>query len=638
MCGIVGAVSLTGERIADLPARLQHMIDKVKHRGPDGSDWWVSDDGVVGLGHTRLAVVDASKSGRQPMEGRNGTRIVFNGEIYNHLELREAATLGGRRFKSRSDTEAILAAYERQGSSCVTELRGMFAFAIWDPDSESLILARDRLGIKPLYVTTVDSVFYFASEAKALIAFLPEVRTHLPALAQYLTFQFTLGTETMFSGIQQLAPGTTLTVHRGNLVETRFWDIAYHIDHGHSDRYFIDRVRSLLTESVDLHLRADVEIGAYVSGGIDSSLIASLASTRSTHKFKAFHGRYLYPRGYDESEYAISVADAAGLDLHVLDLSSTDVISLLSDITYHLDQPTAGPGAIPQFLVSALAARHVKVVLAGQGGDEVFGGYARYLIGYLEQCLRAAIDGTSRNGNFVVTLESIIPNLGALREYHPLLQKFLSRDLFGPLDRRYFSLIERASDLSNFVEWSYFEEGNPYSDYLAIFNSTRNVHSEAYFDSMTHFDFKTLLPALLQVEDRMSMAHGLESRVPMLDHELVEFVATAPADVKFGGGQLKRLLKLAFHDALPPKVLHRRDKMGFPVPLGHWMSGPLGIETKGQLESLRDRALPYLRIGGIGELLDTPGEYSRRVWALLSLEMWHQRFVDGHSRYWRATE
>jgi asparagine synthase (glutamine-hydrolysing) len=270
----------------------------------------------------------------------------------------------------------------------------------------------------------------------------------------------------------------------------------------------------------------------------------------------------------------------------------------------------------------------VKVVLGGQGGDEIFGGYARYLIGYLEQCLRAGIDGTSRNGNFIVTLESIIPNLGTLREYKPLLQKFWSSGLFGDMDERYFKLISRGDDLGSAVNWGSVNTGQTHESFLKVFNNQESVSKEAYFDTMTHFDFKTLLPALLQVEDRMSMAHGLESRVPFLDHKIVEFAATIPADVKFKNGELKRLLRIAFSQRLPKKVLTRRDKMGFPVPLAEWSRGPLKNDFKGLLEGLRDRNLEYINSDHINTLLEGAPKFSRGTWALVSLELWMEQFHD----------
>jgi asparagine synthase (glutamine-hydrolysing) len=284
-------------------------------------------------------------------------------------------------------------------------------------------------------------------------------------------------------------------------------------------------------------------------------------------------------------------------------------------------------------MVSELASRHVKVVLGGQGGDEIFGGYARYLIAYFEQCIKAAIDGTYRNGNYVVTIESIVPNLGVLQEYKPLIQEFWRDGLFGPLDQRFLRLIDRSHDMKEEVDWTQLDISAVYGRFYEIFNNRNNVSKEAYFDSMTHFEFKTLLPALLHVEDRMSMAHGLESRVPLLDHPIVEFAATVPADVKFKGGQLKHLLRSTFHDQIPSSVLNRRDKLGFPVPLSAWFSGELRGFFFDTITSMESKSRQGLNPAAIKRNFESTGKFSRKTWALLSLELWHQQFHDRAAEY-----
>src|SRR5439155_3740304 len=441
----------------------------------------------------------------------------------------------------------------------------LFAFALWDDARKSLFCARDRFGIKPFYYAVVGNLFVFASEAKALLPFLPDIESDPAALAEYLTFQYTIGEATLFRGIKQLPPGHLLTIENGTVRIRRYWDVHYEIDYDHSPRYFQNRLIELLDESVSLHLRSDVPVGAYVSGGLDSSLIALLAGKTGRGIDDCFHGRFTQFSGYDESDYARLAVEQLGGRLHVVDITSGHFRDHIDDVVYHLDFPVAGPGSFPQFIVSQLAARHLKVVLGGQGGDEIFGGYARYLLAYFEQCIKAALDGTYKNGNFVVTIESIVPNLGLLREYKPLMAEFWREGLFGGLDERYFRLVDRSTDMAEEVDWALLDKPQVFDSFRAIFNNQDNVEKEAYFDKMTHFDFKCLLPALLQVEDRMSMAHGLESRVPLLDHPLIEFLATVPADVKFEGGRMKHLLRRAYADVLPSAIADRRDKMGFPV-------------------------------------------------------------------------
>ena len=504
---------------------------------------------------------------------------------------------------------------------------------LWDGARRRLFCARDRFGIKPFYYTVVKGVFYFASEAKALLPFLPEIDTDTPALAEYLTFQYTIGEHTLFKGIKQLLPGHALAVENGQIRVWRYWDVHYQIDFDHSPRYFRNRLAELLHESLKVHLRSDVPIGAYISGGIDSSLMALLAAETDSGNRLGFHGRFTEFPGYDESNYARMVTDRTGGELHVSDITAGDFRRHIRDVLYHLDFPVAGPGSFPQYMVSQLAAKHVKVVLGGQGGDEIFGGYARYLLAYFEQCIKAAMDGTYRNGNFVVTIESIVPNLGLLREYKPLMKEFWREGLFDSLDNRYLRLVDRATDMNDEVDWSQLERGKVTEDFKAIFNNRDNVRREAYFDSMTHFDFKCLLPALLHVEDRMSMAHGLESRVPLLDHPLVEFAATVPADVKFQGGHLKHLLKTTFAGTLPAEIVNRRDKMGFPVPLKEWFGGELRDFVVDTFQNVKEKHRPYINADAVLRNFDRAGRFSRKTWGLLSMELWHQVFHDRAADY-----
>lgn len=627
MCGIVGAVSLDGAAIGEIDRSIAVMNDLVAHRGPDGAGVWTNASQSVGLGHRRLSVIDLSSAAAQPMTAPNGTSITFNGEVYNYVELQRS--LGGVwNFRSRSDTECVLAVYDKYGYECVDRLRGMFAFAIWDERNRRLFCARDRFGIKPFYYLIVGSVFYFASEAKALLPFLPAIDTDPSALAEYLTFQYTIGEHTLFKGIKQLLPGHALSVENGAVKIWRYWDVRFDIDFDHSPAYFERRLRELIEDSLSIHLRSDVPIGSYISGGIDSSLMALLAGQANQSNRFGFHGKFTEFPGYDESEYAQTVADQASSCLNVIDIRADDFRRHIRDVIYHLDFPIAGPGSFPQFMVSKLAAEHVKVVLGGQGGDEIFGGYARYLLAYFEQCIKAAMDGTYRNGNFVVTIESIVPNLGLLREYKPLIKEFWREGLFGPLDERYFRLIDRSNDMTDEVDWQLLDKQKVVEDFRAIFNNQTNVKKEAYFDSMTHFDFKCLLPALLHVEDRMSMAHGLESRVPLLDHPLVEFAATIPADVKFKGGHMKHLLKTTFSDMLPESVVNRRDKMGFPVPLKEWFSGELKGFVIEVFQTVKDKHRPYVNANAVLKNFEQAGRFSRKTWGLLSLELWHQQFHD----------
>ena len=327
-----------------------------------------------------------------------------------------------------------------------------------------------------------------------------------------------------------------------------------------------------------------------------------------------------------------TVAKQRGFTLHEIDITARDFLDNIRKVIYHLDYPAAGPGSFPQYMVSRLASKHRKVVLGGQGGDEIFGGYVRYLIAYFEQCIKSAINGSMNNGNFIVTYQSIIPNLSALRSYVPLMQEFWREGLFDDIDRRYFRLINRAPTLGNEIRWDALGDFDIFDTFRSIFGAD-NVGKESYFDSMTHFDFKTLLPALLQVEDRVSMAHGIESRVPFLDHPLVEFAATMPANVKFKDGKMKHVLHTAMGFTLPPSILNRKDKMGFPVPLNDWLKSDvrdfvmdiLTTRTAGERDFVDNRV--------VVNNLETEPQFGRKIWGLLSLEIWQQEFHDKEAFY-----
>ncbi|MEK6192257.1 MAG: asparagine synthase (glutamine-hydrolyzing) [Chloroflexota bacterium] len=624
MCGIAGMMSLSGKPIPGLDSDLDVMDALISHRGPDGSATWRHPSGQVGFLHRRLAIIDLT-TGDQPMQGESGDWITANHEIYNYIELREE--MGADSFRTTSDTEVILRAYQKWGPEALGHLRGMFAFALWDADRGTLFCARDRFGMKPFYYAVVDGTFLFASEAKALLPFLPSIETDPEGLRDYLTFQFCLDGKTLFKGVRELPAGHSLVVAGGEIRIQRYWDVHFAPDYDHTSRYFEEELLARLSDSVRVHLRADVPVGAYLSGGLDSSIVAGLAADAGEAGLMAFNGRFKMGSDYDESEYARVLADDRGLDLHVSDITVDDFIRDIHRVIYHLDYPVAGPGAFPQFIVSRDARRHRKVVLGGQGGDELFGGYARYLVAYLEQCLKAAIDGTLNNGNFVVSYESILPNLATLRQYKPMLQEFWSEGLFEPMDRRYFRLVSRGNAHQDEIRWDQLGPYSPFETFRSIYYAD-NIDGESYFDRMTHFDFKTLLPALLQVEDRMSMAHGLESRLPFLDHPIVELAATIPADIKFQGGRLKRLLVATFGDRLPPQIAHRTDKMGFPTPLTEWAQGPAREFIGDILSSKAALGRDVIDNRAVLASLDGEAAFGRGFWGLFSLELWQQQYHD----------
>lgn len=627
MCGIAGIFNFEHEALAQIERHVQIMNHLQIHRGPDGQSTWTHNKRHVALGHCRLSIIDLSPLGQQPMKDHQGNWIVFNGEIYNYLELRKE--LGEEYFVSQSDTEVILLAYRRWGKDCVRRFRGMFAFALWDESKQELFCSRDRFGVKPFYYTIQNGTFYFASEIKALLPFISQISTDLDAFKDYLTFQLCLDGKTLFKGVREIPPAHNLLVARNGLKLERYWEVYYTPDFYHTDKFFEEKLRGLIEDSVKFHLRSDVAVGAYVSGGLDSSALASIAAKlRPNETLLGFTGKFSQNGpSYDESGYAVELCQNAGLELHEMDITADDFINNIENVIYHLDFPVAGPGSFSQYMVSRLAARHRKVVFGGQGGDEIFGGYTRYLIAYFEQCIKGAINGTMSDGKFIVTYQSIIPNLVALKNYVPLLQEFWRDGLFDSMDQRYYRLVNRAPSLNKEIRWEALESYSSKETFKSIFNS-QNVGRDSYFDLMTNFDFKTLLPALLHVEDRMSMAHGLESRVPLLDHPLVEFSSSIPSNIKFKDGEMKSIYKRSIGQYLPPRILNRTDKMGFPTPIQEWFNKDARDFVMDIFSSKQANQRELIDNHVVLEGLGSEAKYGRKVWGLLSLELWQRQFHD----------
>lgn len=631
MCSIAGIMMLNDKANNKIPKYLEIMNKIQSHRGPDGEGIWVKESRIVGFAHRRLSILDLTDRGNQPMTDQSGNWLCFNGEIYNYLELKEELN---SKFLTDSDTEVILKAYEKWGIDCVSHFKGMFAFALWDNKKHKLFCARDRFGIKPFYYMIQDNVFYFASEGKALLPFVDEIKTDIDGFQDYLTFQFCLGNKTLFKNIKQLEPAHLIEIENGVFKNYRYWQVYYNIDWDHSEKYFSEKLEELLFSTIKYHIRSDVPIGGYVSGGIDSSAIAAIVSTAIGHdKFMGFTGKFSSEgHEYDESRYAEDVAEKYNFQLKQIDIGYQDFIANIEKVIYYLDMPVAGPGSFCQYMVSKLASQNRKVVLGGQGGDEIFGGYTRYLIAYFEQCIYGAIEGTMNSGNFIVTYESIIPNLTSLKNYIPMLKEFWKSGLFDTIDKRYFKLINRAPDVQECVREEYLDNYQPYESFCKVFNAN-NVKKVSYFDSMTHFDFKTLLPALLQVEDRMSMAHGLESRVPLLDHELIEFAATIPANFKLKDGNMKYIFKKITAPYLPQSINKRTDKMGFPLPLNSWVKNEAKDYVYDIFTSQKAKTRNLIDNKKVLNKIQEESKFGRNIWGMLSLELWQREFHDKQCDY-----
>lgn len=625
MCGIVGIYHKNG-----IPVReevLKPMADTIHHRGPDDEGSFVDND--IGFFHKRLSIIDLS-TGHQPMTDGDLT-IAFNGEIYNYIELRQELVQAGCRFRTHSDTEVILKMYQVYGEEAIGRLNGMFAFLLYDKGRRRLIAARDHFGIKPLYLYEDGEKAIFASEIKAILAH-PGVTAVLnrESLNEYLTFQFLLGGHTLFQGIKKLLPGHYLAIDmkNGSSELAKYWEPNFKVDKHHTLDYFVYELQRLLEDTVKIQLRSDVPVGAYLSGGVDSSIVSILAARNIPGSLKAFTGAFHEGREYDETPYAELVARNCNAQIFKVYPTERDFVELLPKLIYHMDEPVVGPGLFPQYMVSRLAADNVKVVLGGQGGDEIFGGYTRYVVAYLEQALKGAIYETNDEGEHVVSLQSIVPNLPCLRQYIPMLRQFWQQDAFGDMDRRYFHLIDRSeSALELYTEdfrKQYRREGI-FHEFQQIFNHPDTL---SYYNKMTHFDMFGSLPGLLQVEDRVSMAVSLESRVPLLDRRIVDLVASIPVNMKFKGGEMKYILRKAVRNILPPEILARKDKMGFPVPLQIWAQNGASGFIKDVLLSKACRERGIFDMKKLEELIRSERAFGRTLWGALSIELWFRQFID----------
>jgi asparagine synthase (glutamine-hydrolysing) len=625
MCGLVGQLGRPGSAVD--AGVLAAMANTIAHRGPDDDGQFI--DGPVGFHFKRLSIIDLA-TGHQPMT-TDGLTIVFNGEIYNYVELREELRQKGHSFRTQSDTEVILRMYAEYGADCVRRLNGMFAFLLYDKARQQVLAARDHFGIKPLYFTATPDALLFASEIKALLVH-PAVRTEPDpdALNDYLTFQFVLGEATLFKGIRKLKPGHFQVIDLRSLdVRTvKFWEPTFTLDPYHTEEYFIEELRRLLKDAVRLQMRSDVPVGAYLSGGMDSSLVTILASAHVNGRMKTFTGAFREGPEFNELEYAREAAKSCGALTYEVYPTEEQFIDLLPNMVYHMDEPVAGPGLFPQFIVSKLAAQEVKVVLGGQGGDEIFGGYARYLVAYFEQVLKGAIYESNEEQEHIVSIKSIVPNLASLRQYAPMLQQFWSQGLFEAMDKRYFRLIDRSGGALSLLTpdlRSRYNSDAIFARFQGVFNHPETM---SYYNKMTHFDLVTGLPALLQVEDRVSMAASLESRVPLLDYRICDLVTSMPPAMKFRGGEMKYILKRAVKPTLPAKILKRKDKMGFPVPLHIWARGRARGFFQDVLLSQRARERGLFDPKAVEQLLNNEAAFGRRLWGLVNLELWYRQFID----------
>jgi asparagine synthase (glutamine-hydrolysing) len=626
VCGIVGILKFDPQETVD-ETRLKRMRDVLSHRGPDGEGLWM--EGPVGLGHRRLSIVDVA-GGHQPMANEDETVwIVYNGEIYNHAALRPGLEARGHRYRTRSDTETILHLYEEEGERCVERLQGMFAFAVWDRARGRLVLARDRLGIKPLYYACTDHELVFASEIKAILAagaVSPALNETI--LPEFLATRFVSGGETFFRGVRKLLPGRTVSWSPAEgLRERRYWRLPVGIDESRLTlRERAGEVRARLEAAVRSHLMSDVPLGLFLSGGIDSSGLAALMAPMVKEPIRTFAVGFDEPEA-NELAYARLAARSVGAEHREVVASPAEFFDALPRLIWHEDEPIAFPSSVPLYFVSRLAREHVKVVLTGEGADELFLGYNRYRVTAWNERLGRAYCGLLSGG----VRREVSRLLGGLpRSVSRYAERtFLALDP-GPRELFYENFAVFREDLQCHLLTGprLHTARDPYAEGL-------QCYAEAVggtLDRMGHADLQTYLVELLMKQDQMSMAASIESRVPFLDHEFVEHVAAMPGRFKLRGWQTKAVLRAALQDLVPREILSRR-KMGFPVPVGRWFRGPFWPVVREFVLGPRALRRGLFEPSSLTRLAEEHragvGEHGDRLWLLVNLEIWQRIFLDG---------
>lgn len=637
MCGINGiALSSSSRRSLDV-GQVERMRDVLKHRGPDDAGMFIDARiGRVALGHRRLSIVDVA-SGQQPMMNEDGTlHISYNGEIYNHATFRESLEARGHIYQTHCDTETILHLYEEYGPACVNHLRGMFAFSIWDQKQRQLFIARDRFGVKPLYyVHTSDGSIYFASEIKALLeANAISAELNYEALPDYLANHAPSGEETLYRGIKRLLPGHTLLWRDGKIEINQYWNLSFKGDDRatRSDADYIAEWTELFRESVRLRLMADVPLGMFLSGGIDSSAIAAVMSGMVAEPIKTFSVAFA-EREANELAYARLIAKAFKTNHHEIVVSPEDFFSALPKLVWHEDEPIAHPSSVALYFVSELASQHVKVVLTGEGSDEVLGGYGRYRKTILNSKLGHQYQRFAPEFLRNTIRRQIDASSAASRLRQKLSRTFLA--LSPDLESIYFDNFAVFSrSLQNQLLTAETRERVEPNPYRVMHSLLAETDATSLLDQLLYADIKTYLHELLMKQDQMSMAASIESRVPFLDHKLVEFSVVLPERMKLRGATTKYILRESMKGLLPEAILSR-PKMGFPVPIGSWFREGFRhvIDEYVLSERAANRGIfePAFVRSLVKRHQEGGEDHSERLWALVNFEIWQRQFFDGEA-------
>ncbi|MEO8624214.1 MAG: asparagine synthase (glutamine-hydrolyzing) [bacterium] len=633
MCGICG-IALSSRSGAEVQrSTIERMRDVMVHRGPDGAGMFVK--GRIGLGHRRLSIVDPA-AGHQPMASDDdAVQIIYNGEVYNHPEIMKRLIASGHSYRTHCDTETVLKLYEEFGSRAPTHLRGMFAFAIWDSRNETLFIARDRFGVKPLYyVVADDGSLYFGSEIKCLVAAGATAATFDHAsLPEYLSSHSTFGTDTMFAGVRRLEPGHTLTWRDGEITIEQYWDLsfAHEGEDTRDEAAIIAEYDEMFRDAVRMRLMADVPLGTFLSGGIDSAAITAVMSSLIDEPVRTFSVAFA-ERDANELYYARLVADKFRTEHREVVVSPADFWDALPQMIWQEDEPIAHPSSIPLYFVSRLAAEHVKVVLTGEGSDEVLGGYNRYRVTMYNMRFGSAYEDFVSGG-----ARSLIRGaIGSLPRASRIRQKLSRTFLTLPADvtalyMDNFAVFSRQR-LDELWSPALRQEVGALSPYATAERYYEASDAGSLLNKLLYVDTKTYLHELLMKQDQMSMAASIESRVPFLDHHLVEFAARMPESMKVRGMTTKYVLRKIMTGVLPPEILTRR-KMGFPVPVGAWLRGPYRHVLDEFVLGPRALARGLFDEAALRRLVasHTSGEqnHSERLWSLINLEIWQRMQFDG---------
>jgi asparagine synthase (glutamine-hydrolysing) len=619
MCGICGVVHRDPTRPVD-PAMLVRMRDTMVHRGPDDAGIYTAAG--VGLGHRRLSIIDLA-TGAQPMANTDRTVwIVFNGEIYNYVELRDAVRGGRHTFTTSSDTEVLVRLYETFGDELVTHLNGMFAFALWDERQRRLLLARDRVGEKPLYYTACDGDLVFASEIKALLQH-PSVRAELEptAVDEFMAYGYVQTPRTIFRDICRVPEGHILEWRNGRISIRQYWDFTFEPDERATFDDHVARVRELLTDAVRLRLRSDVPLGVLLSGGVDSSAVTALLA-RAGGRVKTFSIGFDGGPAFNEQAYARRVAREFHTDHHEIILSPQAFRDFVPSFVHHMDEPVTEAAAIPLYFVSKLSAQHVKVVLSGEGSDELFGGYPIYrYMQWIERFRRlpAGVRSAATRALLAATDSPKVRKYAQLARL-PLDRRYLNVHLYDPALRASIYTPEFQSRLAAFDP---ADRLRPYY---------RRTETWDVLSRLLYVDTKTWLPNNLLIKaDRMSMAASIELRVPFLDHRLVEYAATIPSRFKIKGAEGKHILKRALSGLLPREILYR-PKMGFPTPVARMFKGDLSTFVDDMLLDRRAITRGIVDPQAVRRLVDEHrsgrADHQSALWRLIILEQWQRRYLD----------